>query len=259
MADLGFLKHLSKKSFSHLYLCSFSLSSSLFFFILSLLFAFIFSLLLSCFFSFLVFSLLFSRSSLLLSLIFSLLSPLVLSRPSSFIFSCLLVLSSLFLCLSLSLSLCLSLCLCLRVMLCVVLCGACRWSWRCWWSWCVCVCLRVLRHRLKTPPCVHSERLRVYQHHAHMCFNMSAWCRYTRGRFESTHGDVLNGHTEGKRSSPVLLTRICRVWLSRASEVHQRNFWIFPIFKFENRLRTTCPRFLQSFALPDKAVQFQQS
>ena len=47
--------------------------------------------------------------------------------------------------------------------------------------------------------------------------------------------------------------------LSRASEVHQRNFWIFPIFKCEKRLRTTCHRFLQSFAFPDKAVQFQLS
>ena len=26
----------------------------------------------------------------------------------------------------------------------------------------------------------------------HVC----AWCRYTRGRFERTHGDVLSGHTE---------------------------------------------------------------
>ena len=25
-------------------------------------------------------------------------------------------------------------------------------------------------------------------------FNMCAWCRYTRGRFERTHGDVLDGH-----------------------------------------------------------------
>ena len=29
-------------------------------------------------------------------------------------------------------------------------------------------------------------------------------------------------------------------------------------YQFENRSRTTCPRFLQSFALPDTAVQFQQ-
>ena len=40
----------------------------------------------------------------------------------------------------------------------------------------------------KKPPCVDSKRPRVYRHHAHMCYHMCAWCRYTRRRFESTHG-----------------------------------------------------------------------
>ena len=40
----------------------------------------------------------------------------------------------------------------------------------------------------KKPPCVDSKRPRVYRHHAHMCYHMCAWYRYTRGRFESTHG-----------------------------------------------------------------------
>ena len=44
-------------------------------------------------------------------------------------------------------------------------------------------------------PCVRSKRPRVYRHHAHTCFNMCAWCRYTRGRFGRTHKDVLSGHT----------------------------------------------------------------
>ena len=48
----------------------------------------------------------------------------------------------------------------------------------------------------KTPPCVRSKRPRVYRHHARMCYHMRAWCRYTRGRFESTHGGFLHGHTE---------------------------------------------------------------
>ena len=50
----------------------------------------------------------------------------------------------------------------------------------------------------KTPPCVRSKRHRVCWHHAHMCFNMWAWCRYTRGRFERTHGgffQCLTPHT----------------------------------------------------------------
>ena len=36
-----------------------------------------------------------------------------------------------------------------------------------------------------------------------------------------------------------------------APEVHQRNQWIFPIFKFENGSRTTRCRLLQSFASPE--------
>ena len=32
-------------------------------------------------------------------------------------------------------------------------------------------------------PCVRSKRPRVSRHHAHMCVNMCAWCRYTRSRF----------------------------------------------------------------------------
>ena len=41
-----------------------------------------------------------------------------------------------------------------------------------------------------TPPCVRSKRLRVYQHHVHMRFQMWTWCWYTRRRFERTHGGV---------------------------------------------------------------------
>ena len=42
---------------------------------------------------------------------------------------------------------------------------------------------------LKTP-CVRSKRPRVYRHHAHMLTHVCAWCPYTRGLFERTHGDV---------------------------------------------------------------------
>ena len=57
---------------------------------------------------------------------------------------------------------------------------------------------------LPSSPCVHSTRLRVYvqnvpvyggRYHAHMLKHVCAWCRYTRGRLERTHGDVLSGHT----------------------------------------------------------------
>ena len=41
----------------------------------------------------------------------------------------------------------------------------------------------------KTSPFVPAPRAHVFQH-------VCAWCRYTRGLFERTHGDVLSGHTE---------------------------------------------------------------
>ena len=41
----------------------------------------------------------------------------------------------------------------------------------------------------KTSPFVPAPRAHVFQH-------VCAWCRYTRGRFERTHGDMLIGHTE---------------------------------------------------------------
>ena len=47
----------------------------------------------------------------------------------------------------------------------------------------------------KTSPCVRSKRPRVCRHHAHMLKNVSAWCWYTRGRSEWTHGE---GRREGR-------------------------------------------------------------
>ena len=41
----------------------------------------------------------------------------------------------------------------------------------------------------KTSPFVPAPRAHVFQH-------VCAWCWYTRGRFERTHGHVLSGHTE---------------------------------------------------------------
>ena len=100
---------------------------------------------------------------------------------------------------------------CCCCVLCVVACRCVSlWSWLWLWSWCgVCGVACVVWHaettvcRFKTPPCVHSKRHRVYRHHAHMCFNMCAWCQYTRKRFECTHGGVLDGHTEGEGSVDV--------------------------------------------------------
>ena len=86
---------------------------------------------------------------------------------------------------------------------------------------------------LKTPcvdskrfPCVDSRRPRVCRQHAHMLFSMWAWCRYTRGRFEPTHGkrfeSTHGGHRQfclpttahvglslGPTSSPKVTTGCC--------------------------------------------------
>ena len=78
--------------------------------------------------------------------------------------------------------------------------------------WCV-VVFGVWCGTQKKPPCVNSKRPRVYRHHAHMCYHMRAWCRYTEGRFESTRGGFLDGHTgergerrEREGGSPSVLT-----------------------------------------------------
>ena len=88
----------------------------------------------------------------------------------------------------------------------VGVCGVCLWCVVVFGVWC---------GTQKKPPCVDSKRPRVYRHHAHMCQNMRAWCRYTQGRFESTHGGFLDGHTgrgegreRGRVSPSVLLTKI---------------------------------------------------
>ena len=95
----------------------------------------------------------------------------------------------------------------------------------------VCVC--VLRHAGKkeenpymdsdTPPCVHSKRPRVCQHHAHMCFNMCAWCQYSRVRFECTHGGVFESTYGGSRRQFCLPRKAHVEFSLGTTEVHQRN------------------------------------
>ena len=65
----------------------------------------------------------------------------------------------------------------------------------------VCVCCGTLKKPVcgfKNASVCTFKRPRVCRHHAHMCFNMKAWCRYTRGRYERAHGDVLSPHTESR-------------------------------------------------------------
>ena len=219
------LKHIFNKKHFFFHLVS-SLSLFIFSFIFSLLLhrvsSLVFHLLSSCLlssllsiFSSLLFHLLFSRSSLQLSLIFSLLSSLVflsllshLLLHSCLVLSCLVFFCLLFSCLSSAVFSSLSVrvfFLCLSLCLCLCFSlSPCGVVLLC----CVVVC--VVWHRenpvypLKTCPC--------------------------------------GGEGEGHRQ--FCLPKFAHIGLSRASEVHRRNFWIFPIFKFENRLRTTRARFL---------------
>ena len=230
LAGLRVLKHFfcsNSPRFISLSLSSSCLFSSLLFPSLpfpSLLFS-------SLLFSSLLFSSLLFSSLLFSSLLWSLVSSLIFSSSlvssfisdllfffsglffhlSSFIFLfllfCCLVLS-LFLCLSLSLSVSVSLslspcggvwfvCCMLCVLVWLLLCVVCGGVW----------CVARLGTQ-KKPPCVDAKRPRVYRHHAHMCYHMCAWCRYTRGRFASTHGGFLDGHTEG-RGVIVSAAKIC--------------------------------------------------
>ena len=70
------------------------------------------------------------------------------------------------------------------------------------------------------------------------CYHMRAWCLYTRGRFEPTHGGFWDGHTEerGKEGEGRGVTvssanhETAHVELSRALErFTERNPWFLPI------------------------------
>ena len=113
---------------------------------------------------------------------------------------------------------------------------------------------------------VDSKRPRVYRHHARICYHMRAWCRYTRGRFESTHGGFLDGHTGERERGERREEGHRQFCLPRntkssdlAPQVHRKKPLDLTHSKFENRSRTTRSRVLQSFALPDEPVHFQQS
>ena len=163
---------------------------------------------------------------------------------------------------------------CLSVCVCVGVCGV--------WSCVVCV----VECGVVFVVVWHAENLRVCIQHVPVCafktfpcvpatcphvLYMWACCRYTRGHFERTHGDVLNAHTEGRRggrrgeegrggSSPVLLTKMAHVALSLdPREVHQKQPLDLTHLRFKSRSRTTCHRFLQSFAISGTGVPLQLS
>ena len=94
----------------------------------------------------------------------------------------------------------------------------------------------------KTSPCVPAPREHVFQHVRVVL--VRAFCTCTRGR---------------RGSSSVLLTKICPHMVITCFRSSPKKLLDLTYFKFENRSRTTCSRFLQQFALPDKAVQLHLS
>ena len=144
---------------------------------------------------------------------------------------------------------------CVVCVVCVVWCGVV--------SGCACVGGVVL---WKKKTCVRSKR--------HPCVSAPRAHVETHARGASRHGDVLNLHTEGVLyihtegvrgeeggcRRQFCLPKFAHVGLSRGakrgSPKKQQNL---THFQFKNRSRTTHCRVLQSFALLDEAVQFQQS
>ena len=234
----------------HLLSLSLSSSSCLASFISDLLFFF------SGLFSSLLFHLLVSSRLLLSRLLFS--SRLVLSLVSLSASVCLSLSLSLFLCLSLfsvlcvSVSVCVLLCLCLCVLCCVVsVCGVvclccvvCVVVLCCVVLCCVCVVCGAAWHaektsvcRFKTSPCVRSQRPRVNA-------GTTRTCVETCARGAGTYGDVLNPHTEGRGSSPVLPTKICPRTVITCFRGSPKKLFDLSHFQFESRSRTTRARFL---------------
>ena len=133
--------------------------------------------------------------------------------------------------------------------------------------WCVCVllfvCVVVVRHAEKPRVCIHNVPVCTFKTFPcvlatcpHVLY-MWACCRYTRERFERTHGDVMNTHTggRGEEGAGVVIVifsfpKFAHVGLSRASEVHHKKPLDLTHLRLANRSRTTRSRFLQTFASP---------
>ena len=255
----------------HLYLSSFSLDALTFSFIFSFIFSLLFSSLL--FSSLLFSSLLFS--SLLLSL------PL----PSLAFLSCLSF------SVSLPLSLSVPVCPCLRVLLWWWLLCLVRMSL---WSWCACGVVWFAENLR-----VYIQNVPVCTGTTPACSNTCGRGARTHRDVLIVHtGGVFNGHTgrgvgegrgegegeeRGQRDTPTptptptpthftthnteyarchrqfCLPKFAHVRLSVVPRGSPKKPFDLTHFQFENRSRTTCSRFLQSFALPDKVVQLQLS
>ena len=193
--------------------------------------------------------------SFIFSLLFHLVSHLLLpSCPvSSSLSSCLVSrLPSSLLSLSLSsfsVSLCLSLILSPCGVVCVLCCVVSRCGRGCGRG--VCVCGVVW----------HAEKPRVSVQNVSVCTFKTSPCMLAPSAHVETHVRVvpvqfwMDTRRAGRVSSPALLTKNLATWGYHLAPDTKETL---THFQFENRSRTTCSRFLQSSALPGKAVQFQQ-
>ena len=151
----------------------------------------------------------------------------------------------------------------LCVMLCCVVCrgvvcGVCRCGCGCGRGVCVC---GVVWHA-ENPRVQIQKGLRVYIQNVPMYAGNTRTCFSTCACVAGIHGDGLNVHTEAFKiytrwSSSVLLTKICPRKVIPYPRGSPKKPLDLTHFQFENRSRTTCSRFLQSFALPDEAVKLQ--
>ena len=133
----------------------------------------------------------------------------------------------------------------------------------------------------ETSPCVPASRAHMFQHVRAVPAYTGTFWMYTRGRVGRTHGRRREG--EGPRQHRVFISKN-DCFLTFLEHLNRllgssliANFLLTMNgpsrvimcfrgspketvgFKFENRSRTTCSRFLQTFAVPDKVVQLQLS
>ena len=102
----------------------------------------------------------------------------------------------------------------------------------------------------------------MYIQHFTVCTFKTSQCMSAPRAHVETHvrvvlvhtGTFLNPHTGARGSSSVLPTKNCPRKVITCFRGSPKKILDLSRFQIENRSRTTCPQFLQSFASPDKAV-----
>ena len=103
------------------------------------------------------------------------------------------------------------------------------------------------------------EKNRVSIPNVPVCTGTTRSCVTGRFEYTRTGGEVRGGGGEGGGPPSVLLTKICPHWDITCCRGSPKEPLDVTHFQFENRSRITRSRVLQSFALPDEAVELQLS